>query len=33
MYERLIENMIIFRGVNPNKVYILGYSAGGDGTY
>ena len=33
MFERLIENMIVFEGVNPNKVYIVGYSAGGDGVY
>ncbi|MBC8309856.1 MAG: hypothetical protein H8E83_05000 [Planctomycetes bacterium] len=33
MFERLIENMIVFEGVNPNKVYIIGYSAGGDGVY
>lgn len=33
MFDRLIENFITFKGVNPNKVYIMGYSAGGDGTY
>ena len=33
MYDRLIENMILFEGVDPNRVYILGFSAGGDGTY
>ena len=33
MFERLIENMIVFEGVDPNKVYIVGYSAGGDGVY
>jgi len=33
MFERLIENMIVFEGVNPNKVYIIGYSAGGDGVF
>jgi hypothetical protein len=33
MFERLIENMIIFEGVNPNKVFLTGYSAGGDGVY
>ena len=31
--DRLITNMIVFEGVNPNKVYIMGYSAGGDGVY
>ena len=33
MYDRLIENMILFENVDPNRVYILGFSAGGDGTY
>ena len=33
MFVRLIENMIVFEGVDPNKVYITGYSAGGDGVY
>ena len=33
MFERLIENMVVFEGVDPNKVYITGYSAGGDGVY
>lgn len=32
-FERLIENMIVFENVNPNRVYIMGYSAGGDGVY
>lgn len=32
-YDRLIENMILFEPVNPDKVYLLGYSAGGDGVY
>ena len=30
---RLIEDYIIFRSVDPNRVYIIGFSAGGDGTY
>ena len=30
---RLIEDYIIFRQVDPNRVYIMGFSAGGDGTY
>ena len=30
---RLVENYIIFNNVNPNKVYLMGFSAGGDGTY
>jgi hypothetical protein len=32
-YNRLIENLIVFEDVNPNRVYIMGYSAGGDGVY
>jgi len=33
LYDRLIENMILFADVNPNRVYLLGFSAGGDGVY
>lgn len=33
LYKRLIENMILFEDVNSDKVYVLGYSAGGDGVY
>lgn len=33
LFERLITAMIVFEGVNPNKVYLNGYSAGGDGVY
>ncbi len=33
LYDRLIENMILFEGVDANRVYLLGYSAGGDGVY
>lgn len=32
-FDRLIENLIVLAQVNPNRVYILGYSAGGDGVY
>lgn len=32
-FERLITNMIVFENVNPDRVYIMGYSAGGDGVY
>ena len=32
-FARLIENLVVLDGVNPNRVYILGYSAGGDGVY
>lgn len=31
--KKAIELAVIYEGVNPNKVYIMGYSAGGDGTY
>jgi predicted esterase len=33
MFGRLIENMIVFEDVDPNRVYLMGYSAGGDGVY
>ena len=33
LFDRLIENMIIFNDVDPDKVYLMGYSAGGDGVY
>ena len=33
LYDRLIENMIAFKNVDPNKVYLTGFSAGGDGVY
>lgn len=33
LLQRLIENMVAVRGVNPNKIYLMGYSAGGDGVY
>ena len=33
LYDRLIENMIAFYNVDPNRVYLLGFSAGGDGVY
>ena len=33
LYDRLIENMILFQNVDPNRVYLLGFSAGGDGVY
>ncbi len=31
--EKIIELAVINEGVNPNKVYVMGYSAGGDGTF
>ena len=33
LYDRMIENALVFDDVNPNRVYVLGFSAGGDGTY
>ena len=32
-FERIIEDAIALEGVDPNRVYIMGYSAGGDGVY
>ncbi len=32
-FDRLIENFIVFEGVHPDRVYLMGYSAGGDGVY
>jgi hypothetical protein len=33
LFDRLIEDMVLFEGVDPNRVYLMGYSAGGDGVY
>jgi dienelactone hydrolase len=33
MYDRLIEDLVAIEDVNPNRVYFMGYSAGGDGVY
>ena len=33
LLNRLIQNMITFYNVNPNRIFIMGYSAGGDGVY
>ena len=33
MLDRLIEDAVIFEGVDPDHVYLTGYSAGGDGVY
>ena len=33
LYDRLIETLVVFEDVNPDKVYLMGYSAGGDGVY
>lgn len=33
LFSKLIEDMVAKHGVDPNKVYLMGYSAGGDGVY
>jgi hypothetical protein len=33
LFDRLITNMIVFEGIDPDRVYLTGYSAGGDGVY
>lgn len=33
MFQRLIEDYVVLRGVNPNRIYLMGYSAGGDGVW
>lgn len=33
LFNRLIEDLIVLEDVNPDRVYLLGYSAGGDGVY
>ena len=32
-YEDVIRMAVVFLGVNPDKVYLMGYSAGGDGVW
>ncbi len=33
LFARLIENLVVVKGADPNRVYVMGYSAGGDGVY
>lgn len=33
LFDRLIEIYVATRGVDPDRVYLLGYSAGGDGVF
>ena len=33
MFGRLIEDLVVLEDVDPNRVYLMGYSAGGDGVY
>ena len=32
-FARVIQNAMVFEDVDPNRVYLMGYSAGGDGVY
>lgn len=32
-FDRLIENFILFENIDADRVYLMGYSAGGDGVY
>lgn len=33
LFDELIQTAVAVMGVNPDKVYLMGYSAGGDGVY
>lgn len=33
LFARLIEDMVVLEGADPDRVYLMGYSAGGDGVY
>ncbi|MCR9216233.1 MAG: hypothetical protein NXI14_03420 [bacterium] len=33
LFDHLIESAVVSWGVDPNRVYLFGYSAGGDGVY
>ncbi len=33
LFERLISDLIVLEDANPDRVYVMGYSAGGDGVY
>ena len=33
LYERLLSNLSIYENIDTNRVYLMGYSAGGDGVY
>ncbi len=33
LYDRLIEAMIVLYNADPNRVYLMGFSAGGDGVF
>jgi hypothetical protein len=33
LFARLIQDAVVLENVDPNRVYLIGYSAGGDGAY
>lgn len=33
LFDYLIESLVVLENVDPNRVYLMGYSAGGDGVY
>jgi hypothetical protein len=33
LFVRLIQDLVVLENVDPNRVYLIGYSAGGDGAY
>jgi hypothetical protein len=33
LFERIIGDAVVFENVDPDRVYLMGYSAGGDGVY
>ena len=33
LFTKLVSDLIVVAGVNPNRVYVMGYSAGGDGCF
>ena len=33
LFDDLITDLVIFEGADPDRVYLMGYSAGGDGVY
>ncbi len=33
LFDRLIANLIVLEKIDPNRVFLMGYSAGGDGVY
>ncbi|MFM8642358.1 MAG: polyhydroxyalkanoate depolymerase, partial [Phycisphaerales bacterium] len=33
LFDRLIENLVMCERVDPDRIYLMGYSAGGDGVY